>query len=226
MTWWRGLSALSGENRSASRDHRQPSDRQRHRRHRRDREGAARRPHAADGRRAHGVPATIRTGRMIQSMTSHHHDGGEEPACCLWSMRKCRRRRSANSSRWRRPVPGKFNYASPGARAQSHLVIELFESARGHPDAARALSRRRAAMPGDGRRRDEFTAYFDLASLPQIQAGTLRPIATGNPARDAAVSRSPDVAEQGFPDFEAIQWVGLLTTAGTPRRSSIASTPR
>jgi tripartite-type tricarboxylate transporter receptor subunit TctC len=27
----------------------------------------------------------------------------------------------------------------------------------------------------------------------------------------------PTVAESGFPDFEAIQWVGLLTTAGTPK---------
>jgi tripartite-type tricarboxylate transporter receptor subunit TctC len=27
----------------------------------------------------------------------------------------------------------------------------------------------------------------------------------------------PTVAEQGFPGFEAIQWIGLLTTAGTPR---------
>jgi tripartite-type tricarboxylate transporter receptor subunit TctC len=25
------------------------------------------------------------------------------------------------------------------------------------------------------------------------------------------------VAEQGFPGFEAIQWIGLLTTAGTPK---------
>ena len=27
----------------------------------------------------------------------------------------------------------------------------------------------------------------------------------------------PTVAEQGLPDFEATQWVGLLTAAGTPR---------
>ncbi len=25
------------------------------------------------------------------------------------------------------------------------------------------------------------------------------------------------MAEAGYPDFEAIQWVGLLTTAGTPK---------
>jgi tripartite-type tricarboxylate transporter receptor subunit TctC len=27
----------------------------------------------------------------------------------------------------------------------------------------------------------------------------------------------PTIAEQGYPDFEAIQWIGLLTTAGTPK---------
>jgi tripartite-type tricarboxylate transporter receptor subunit TctC len=56
-----------------------------------------------------------------------------------------------------------------------------------------------------------------LLSLPQIQAGALRPVATGNPEREPQFPDLPTVAEQGYPDFEAIQWIGLLTTAGTPR---------
>jgi tripartite-type tricarboxylate transporter receptor subunit TctC len=35
--------------------------------------------------------------------------------------------------------------------------------------------------------------------------------------RDAQFPDLPTVAEAGYPDFEAIQWVGLLTTAGTPK---------
>jgi len=58
-----------------------------------------------------------------------------------------------------------------------------------------------------------------LASLPHIQAGTLRAIAAGSLARDPQFPELPTIAEQGFPGFEAIQWVGLLTTAGTPQET-------
>src|SRR5262249_38724763 len=62
-----------------------------------------------------------------------------------------------------------------------------------------------------------FTAISTLLSLPQIQAGALRAIASGSLSRDAQLPDLPTVAEQGFPGFEAIQWIGLLTTAGTPK---------
>jgi tripartite-type tricarboxylate transporter receptor subunit TctC len=44
----------------------------------------------------------------------------------------------------------------------------------------------------------------------------LRAIASGSLTRDPQLPDLPTVAEQGFPGFEAIQWIGLLTTAGTP----------
>jgi tripartite-type tricarboxylate transporter receptor subunit TctC len=56
-----------------------------------------------------------------------------------------------------------------------------------------------------------------LLSLPQIQAGALRAIASGSLSRDAQLPDLPTIAEQGFPGLEAIQWIGLLTTAGTPK---------
>ena len=55
-----------------------------------------------------------------------------------------------------------------------------------------------------------------LVSLPQIAAGNLKPLAVTSAARDPQLPDVPTVAEKGFPDFEATQWVGLLTTAGTP----------
>jgi tripartite-type tricarboxylate transporter receptor subunit TctC len=63
----------------------------------------------------------------------------------------------------------------------------------------------------------EFTVLSPLVSLPQIEAGNLRALAVGSLARFAQLPGVPTVAESGFPDFEAIQWVGLLTTAGTPK---------
>jgi tripartite-type tricarboxylate transporter receptor subunit TctC len=113
--------------------------------------------------------------------------------------------------------PGKFNYASPGAATQTHLVVELFNQRAGiklqhipYRGGAPAMT---AMVAGD----TQFTAISTLLSLPQIEARSLRPIATGSLVRDTQLPDLPTVAEQGFPDFEAIQWIGLLTTAGTPR---------
>ena len=52
--------------------------------------------------------------------------------------------------------------------------------------------------------------------MPQMEAGALRAIAVGSKARDPKFPQVPAMAESGFADFEAIQWVGLLTTRGTP----------
>jgi tripartite-type tricarboxylate transporter receptor subunit TctC len=113
--------------------------------------------------------------------------------------------------------PGKLNYASPGAATQTHLVTELFSRKadiklqhipyRGGAPAMTAM------VAGE----TQFTAISTLLSLPQIQAGALRALATGSLSRDAQLPDLPTVAEQGFPGFEAIQWIGLLTTAGTPK---------
>jgi len=63
----------------------------------------------------------------------------------------------------------------------------------------------------------QFAVISPLVSLPQIQSGALRAIAAGSLTRDAQFPDLPTVAEAGYPDVEAIQWVGLLTTAGTPK---------
>jgi tripartite-type tricarboxylate transporter receptor subunit TctC len=56
-----------------------------------------------------------------------------------------------------------------------------------------------------------------LGILPQVQAGLVRTLATGGLTRDPKLPNLPTAAEAGFPDFEAVQWLGLLTTGGTPK---------
>ena len=116
-----------------------------------------------------------------------------------------------------RANPGKLNYASPGAATQTHLVVELFSRKANiklqhipYRGGAPAMT---AMVAGD----TQFTAISTLLSLPQIEACVLRAIANGSLSRDAQLPNLPTVAEQGFPGFEAIQWIGLLTTAGTPQ---------
>jgi tripartite-type tricarboxylate transporter receptor subunit TctC len=112
--------------------------------------------------------------------------------------------------------PGKFNYATPGAASQSHLVTELFSQRAGiklqhipYRGGAPAIL---AMVSGE----TQFAVISPLASLPHIQSGALRAIAAGSLTRDPQMPDLPTVAESGFPGFEAIQWVGLLTAARTP----------
>ena len=112
--------------------------------------------------------------------------------------------------------PGKFNYASPGAATQTHLIVELFSQKAGiklqHIPYRGGSPAMTAMVAGD----TQFTAISTLLSLPQIQAGALRAIATGGLEREPQLPDVPTVVEQGYPGFEVIQWIGLLTTAGTP----------
>jgi len=112
--------------------------------------------------------------------------------------------------------PGKFNYASPGAATQTHLIVELFSQKAGiklqHIPYRGGSPTMTAMVAGD----TQFTAISTLLSLPQIQAGALRAIATGGLEREPQLPDVPTVVEQGYPGFEVIQWIGLLTTAGTP----------
>jgi tripartite-type tricarboxylate transporter receptor subunit TctC len=113
--------------------------------------------------------------------------------------------------------PGQLNYASPGAATQTHLVVELLSQKAGiklqHIPYRGGAPAMMAVVAGD----TQFTAISTLISLPQIRSGAARAIAIGSLSRDAQLPDLPTVAEQGFPGFEAIQWIGLLTTAGTPK---------
>jgi tripartite-type tricarboxylate transporter receptor subunit TctC len=113
--------------------------------------------------------------------------------------------------------PGKLNYSSPGAATQTHLVVELFSQKaqiklQHIPYRGGALAVT-SVVAGE----TQFTVISTLASLPQIQAGALRAIASGSLSRDPQLPDLPTVVEQGFPGLEAIQWIGLLTTGGTPK---------
>jgi tripartite-type tricarboxylate transporter receptor subunit TctC len=113
--------------------------------------------------------------------------------------------------------PGKYNYSSPGAASQNHLITELLSSRAGiklqHVPYRGGAPAIRAIVSGE----THFSVISPLAALPHIKAGTVRAIATGGLARDPGLPDVGTVAESGFPGFEALQWTGMLTTGGTPK---------
>jgi tripartite-type tricarboxylate transporter receptor subunit TctC len=114
-------------------------------------------------------------------------------------------------------APGKYNYASPGVGSQTHMTVELLSLRTGiklqHVPYRGGAPATRAMLTGE----TEFTMLAPNVLFPHIADGKIRPIANGAPERH---KRLPDVsttAEQGFPNIKAVQWVGILTTAGTPK---------
>jgi tripartite-type tricarboxylate transporter receptor subunit TctC len=113
--------------------------------------------------------------------------------------------------------PGKFNYSSPGAGSQAHLLIDLLSRKAGitmqHLPYRGGAPATMAVIAGEA----EFTLLAPNVIFPHIRAGTIRPIATGGATRHAQLPEVPTTAEAGYPEVRAIQWIGVLTTAGTPR---------
>jgi tripartite-type tricarboxylate transporter receptor subunit TctC len=113
--------------------------------------------------------------------------------------------------------PGQLNYATVGNASQSHLVTILLERRAGihlqhipYRGGAPAVT---SLLTGE----TQFAVLSPQISLPQMEAGLIHAIAVGSLTRDPQFAEIPTVAEQGYPGFEAMQWVGLLAPAGTSR---------
>ena len=55
-----------------------------------------------------------------------------------------------------------------------------------------------------------------LTAKPHVEAGQLRMLGVTSLKRSSAMPDVPTIAEAGVPDYEALQWFGLLAPGGTP----------
>ena len=112
--------------------------------------------------------------------------------------------------------PGSINYASLGSGSTSHLTMEMFMSAAGiklnHVPYKGSPAAHLDVIAG------QVPVMFDAipAVLPQIKAGKLRGLGIGTSARSPFLPDLPTIAEQGYPGFEAVGWIGIVAPAKTP----------
>ena len=111
--------------------------------------------------------------------------------------------------------PGKINYATPGTYSQARLLIDAWSSEVGirlqqipFEGAAPAVL---STVSGD----TQMTLASPLIVLSQVQSGRCARLQLGS-ARDPHLPDVPTTTEAGFQHLVADQWVGLLTTMGTP----------
>ena len=55
-----------------------------------------------------------------------------------------------------------------------------------------------------------------VTAKPHVEAGQLRILGISSSKRSSAMPEVPTIAEVGVPDYEALQWFGLLARGGTP----------
>jgi tripartite-type tricarboxylate transporter receptor subunit TctC len=113
--------------------------------------------------------------------------------------------------------PGEILYASTGVGTAPHLSGELLSMRagvklvhvpyQGSPQAATDLLAGRVSM------------MFSPASavVSQVEAGSLKVLASAASKRPGILPNVPTMAEAGLPDFDTSIWFGLMAPAGTPR---------
>jgi len=113
--------------------------------------------------------------------------------------------------------PDKFNYASPGVGSQTQLTVELLMRRTGiklqHIPYRGGAPATQAMLSGE----THFTMLAPNIIFPHIESGKIRAIASGDRQRHPRLPNLSTTAEQGFKGLEAIQWVGVFATAGTPK---------
>lgn len=112
--------------------------------------------------------------------------------------------------------PGKYNYSSTGVGSMSHLSVEIVklksDSYAVHLPYASSPLAVLAIMQGDV----QFACVPPVAVMPQAKAGKVKAIAVTSAKRSKLAPELPTMAESGFPDIQALAWMGLMAPAKTP----------
>jgi tripartite-type tricarboxylate transporter receptor subunit TctC len=109
-----------------------------------------------------------------------------------------------------------LTYGSSGNGSTSHLTAELFKSATGaklaHVPFKGSPEAQVAVMSGD------VAVMFDAIPgvVAQIKSGKLKALGIASAKRSPFLPDLPTIAEQGYPGFEAVGWIGIAAPVKTP----------
>jgi len=113
--------------------------------------------------------------------------------------------------------PGFLNYASAGIGSFQHLSGELFKLMAGvdivHVPYKGGGPAMLAVIAGE----DQVMFSSIVQTVPNIQSGQLRALATGGEQRSPILPDLPTIAEAGVPGYVATNWWGIVAPAGTPQ---------
>jgi tripartite-type tricarboxylate transporter receptor subunit TctC len=113
--------------------------------------------------------------------------------------------------------PGKLAVGTPPPPTMNYFAVELFKIMAG-VDVSIITYKGTAPLTTDLLGGHVLLGFNTIpASIGQIEAGQLRPLAVAAAARSTALPDVPTAGESGLPGFEAGFYYGLSAPAGTPR---------
>jgi tripartite-type tricarboxylate transporter receptor subunit TctC len=115
--------------------------------------------------------------------------------------------------------PGKVRYGTVGPGSYPHYDMAYFAKRAGDLDMVAIPNKSGATgVINDMLIGSSQVTFINVASsLPQVKAGTLRPLALVDHARMADYPDLPTMQEAGYPGVGTIAWQGLFAPAGTPK---------
>jgi len=113
--------------------------------------------------------------------------------------------------------PGKLTYGSSGAGNAGHLAAELFKSMTKTDMVHVPYKGGAPAMIDLIAGQVQLVFSSAPTAVPQVKAGKVRALAVTTIKRSTVLPDLPTIAESGLPGYEADNWYGIVTTAGTPR---------
>jgi len=111
---------------------------------------------------------------------------------------------------------GKMTYGSSGNGASAHLAVEMFNARAGIQTIHVPYKGSGPALTDLMGGQIDFMIDTMLSAMPFVTSGKLKALATTGKTRSPVLPDVPTVAEQGYPGFEAVAWIGLLAPAKTP----------
>jgi tripartite-type tricarboxylate transporter receptor subunit TctC len=112
--------------------------------------------------------------------------------------------------------PGKMSYGSSGNGASTHLAGEMLNAAAGIETIHVPYKGSGPALTDLMGGQIDFMVDTMISAMPFVTSGKLRALATTGKTRSPVLPDVPTLAEQGYPGFEAVAWIGLLAPAKTP----------
>lgn len=112
--------------------------------------------------------------------------------------------------------PGQLFYATSGNGAPSHFTAELFRHRTGIQATSVAYRGSPQAMTDQIAGQVQFHFAVSSTALPQVVDGKVTALGVTSSKRLDVVPNIPTMEEQGFANFQASYWNGLLGPKGLP----------
>lgn len=112
--------------------------------------------------------------------------------------------------------PDKLPYGSFGTGTTAHLAGELLRLMTGAELLHIPYRGSAPAMTDLIGGQVPLTFDTNVAAMPQIAAGKVKAIAVTSRKRYSGLPNVPTVAEAGYPDYEMVPWIAVVTPRGLP----------